>query len=247
MRARLLKIGAYVLAGFVVNLVVAWGCVVAHGVVPFEWNPYYNPHTGDPVAFFVNQRFGTEWVNGCARPGTLIGRYPEKVKHYTGSPWWPREAVTLSGREFAQAAGWPLLSFSAWQTIVEHELPGDEGLQWERSVHTGMAWSTPVKSGWDNELPALLPYLPIWRGVIINTGVYAALMWVLIAAPQALRRHLRRRRNQYPSCGYPDAGTGRCPECGEVLGGLHPFDGGDAEHGEALFEDASGEVAQAQA
>lgn len=214
MRGRLLKVGAYVLAGFVINIAVAWGCVVAHRHVKFEWNPYYNPHRGDPVAFFVIQRFGTEWVTGCGRPGTLINRYPDKVKTYESTPWWPKEAVTfnLEDNADAMAAGWPLLSFSAWKTTTIEQLSKDE-VRYKPVGHMGV----PLGILSSNELSVFLPFHPLWRGVIINSCFYAALLRMSIATPRAMRRRVRRRKGLCMKCGYPDGGAVRCPECGEVL------------------------------
>ena len=68
----------------------------------------------------------------------------------------------------------------------------------------------------------LKPRLP---GFAINTVFYAALLWLLFAAPFALRRRRRIKRGLCPKCGYDlrgrrgSGGVGRpesaaCPECG---------------------------------
>jgi hypothetical protein len=81
-----------------------------------------------------------------------------------------------------------------------------------------------------------LPFRPIWPGFAINTVFYAAVLWMLFAAPFALRRWRRIRRGLCPKCGYDlrggsGAGAGGggaggaggvqgageravCPECG---------------------------------
>jgi len=62
---------------------------------------------------------------------------------------------------------------------------------------------------------------PIWPGFAINTVFYAAIMWLLFAAPFALRRRSRIRRGLCPKCAYdlrgstPDSTT--CPECGNAM------------------------------
>jgi len=65
-----------------------------------------------------------------------------------------------------------------------------------------------------------LPYVPIWPGFTVNTLFYAAILWLLIPGPFALRRFIRRlirqRRGHCPTCGY-DRRHGEheaCPECG---------------------------------
>ena len=59
-----------------------------------------------------------------------------------------------------------------------------------------------------------LPTLPIWRGLILNTVLYAGAWWLLFAVPRHLRRVGRRRRGVCPTCGYAIADLPRCPECG---------------------------------
>jgi hypothetical protein len=69
-------------------------------------------------------------------------------------------------------------------------------------------------------LPRDLPYRPIWPGFAINTLFYAAILWLLFAAPFALRRRRRIKRGLCPACGYDlrgrasDSHANLCPECG---------------------------------
>ena len=62
---------------------------------------------------------------------------------------------------------------------------------------------------------------PIWPGFAINTVFYAFILWLLFAAPFAVRRRRRIRRGLCPKCAYdlrgtPDGATA-CPECGHVV------------------------------
>ncbi len=61
-----------------------------------------------------------------------------------------------------------------------------------------------------------LPLRPIWPGFIINTAFYAAILWLVIPGPFALRRHIRRKRGLCVTCGYDlrHADHDACPECG---------------------------------
>ncbi len=62
----------------------------------------------------------------------------------------------------------------------------------------------------------VLPLRPIRPGFAVNTLFYAALLWLVIPGPFALRRLIRRRRGLCPACGY-DLRHGEheaCPECG---------------------------------
>ena len=42
-----------------------------------------------------------------------------------------------------------------------------------------------------------LPRRLIWPGFAINTIFYAAILWLLVCGPFALRRHIRRKRTVY--------------------------------------------------
>ena len=58
---------------------------------------------------------------------------------------------------------------------------------------------------------------PIWPGIAVNTVFYAAIIWLVILGPFALRRYLRRRRGLCPACAYPMGESDVCTECGKVL------------------------------
>jgi hypothetical protein len=77
-----------------------------------------------------------------------------------------------------------------------------------------------------------LPYLPLWPGFMINTVFYALVLWLLFAAPLALRRRIRGRRinrGMCPKCAYDlrghphpspfpkGEGVAVCPECGAII------------------------------
>jgi hypothetical protein len=75
---------------------------------------------------------------------------------------------------------------------------------------------------WSCSLDGSLPLLPVWPGFLINTALYAAILWLLIPGPLVLRRLIRRRRGRCPKCGYdlrgqrPEVGAAPgkgCPEC----------------------------------
>lgn len=63
----------------------------------------------------------------------------------------------------------------------------------------------------------LLPYRPIWSGLVINTLTFGVPAWLLLSAIPLTRRHLRRRRNHCLKCNYNLQGLAPnmpCPECG---------------------------------
>lgn len=62
-----------------------------------------------------------------------------------------------------------------------------------------------------------LPLRPIWPGWIVNTVLYAAILWLLIGGLSVLRGLFRVTRGQCPSCGYPTGESVVCTECGRRL------------------------------
>jgi hypothetical protein len=62
-----------------------------------------------------------------------------------------------------------------------------------------------------------LPKRPVWLGFVANTFFYAAILWLLIPGPFALRRLIRRRRDLCPKCAYPVGESDACTECGQPL------------------------------
>src|SRR5436190_4878533 len=63
----------------------------------------------------------------------------------------------------------------------------------------------------------ILPLEPIWPGFAINTIFYAAILWLLVAAPFALLHRIRARRGQCPACAYPVGTSNICTECGRPV------------------------------
>lgn len=60
-----------------------------------------------------------------------------------------------------------------------------------------------------------LPLMPVWSGLVFNSVLYAAVLWLAWVSCQALRRRLRIRRGECGKCRYPLVpGKDVCPECG---------------------------------
>jgi hypothetical protein len=64
----------------------------------------------------------------------------------------------------------------------------------------------------------VLPLRPLWPGLAGNAALYAAAVWLAVPGPLLLRRTLRSRRGQCPSCGYDlrHVDHDACPECGKA-------------------------------
>src|SRR5881394_1692644 len=107
-------------------------------------------------------------------------------------------------------------------------------LEWPSHRHnTNLAWRMAAPPGWP--LHALdyglgtpevrfsasgafdPPLHPIWPSFAINTMFYAAILWLLIAAPGKILRRIRARRGQCPACAYPVGTNEVCTECGALV------------------------------
>jgi hypothetical protein len=77
--------------------------------------------------------------------------------------------------------------------------------------------SWPWKDTSGNNGRRMLPTRPIWPGFAINTAFYAVILWLLFAAPFALRRRRRMRRGLCPASAYPVGDSEVCTECGKTV------------------------------
>ncbi|UYV11519.1 MAG: hypothetical protein NCW75_09420 [Phycisphaera sp.] len=97
-------------------------------------------------------------------------------------------------------AGWPLHAAQGrtWSTATSNN---EEFLPEPRLF--GRDWTVPVG--------------PIWRGLLGNTILYAAITLVLLVGLRLVRTRRRRARGRCVACGYElgeGVGVGVCPECG---------------------------------
>lgn len=67
-----------------------------------------------------------------------------------------------------------------------------------------------------------------YDGLIVNTLVYALLLWLIFFAPFAARRALRRRRGTCEKCAYPIGTSPVCTECGAAVVAGRPESGSAA-------------------
>jgi len=108
-----------------------------------------------------------------------------------------------------------------WSEYFTH---GNETIEELRSNPGSLTYTTlpyrgiALESGTRQTFPIerVLPLGMIWPGFAVNTLLYAAVLWLLVPGPFALRRLVRHRRGLCLACGY-DLTHGEhaaCPECG---------------------------------
>ena len=134
--------------------------------------------------------------------------YPEIWMPASDIPYWSATNAQQGEhivRLIEDARGWPLLAMVCRFEDLDgygHRFVARGGLE--------LATAGPGQ-------PRALPIVPIWRGFLANTMLYAALLWLLFFAPFTLRRHLRARRGLCPACAYPVGELSVCSECGRAV------------------------------
>jgi hypothetical protein len=210
-----LKLFVLLLAGAIINVVVAWGCAARADFIVgrIEYGSFER----------ANEIAVRGLMSQCGARRAVINSWPkesapERVRALPSLdqlPNWIESVLDESrfalkpdafGRPrfaLADAFGLPWLSLGcSWQD--EYVL-----LTGVRLDDTGAFYNS--------ETVRAFPLRPLWPGFAINTIFYAAVLWVLFAVPGAIRKRVRRKRGQCAACGYSLRGTpeiDKCPECG---------------------------------
>ncbi len=194
--------------GVVVNVAVAWGCVLVS-------RPRLGAaHHEQPVTVW-NFKAPSWWPP----PDFASKEHKAGVSHQ----WLYVKTTDSSSREFEThgiSAGLPFRSLrSVW--AYAWELDGSDAVavvepQSEYATSPfldGMPLPSVLQHG--DLKNTLLPVAPIWLGFLANTLLYAALAWCMLFAPGEARRWRRRKRGACQKCGYDlKRIAGVCPECG---------------------------------
>jgi hypothetical protein len=217
MRRRLIQLGLLILAGAIVNVAVAWGIGILH--------PAFEVRDGRTQTQLLHgERHWQVWtLTGPGREYVMSSQIlsANPTSRDDGLPslphWWRGErGAPMSWKQdrYAQATGWPTLSMC----VLFHPSIGPPWA-WETSFVRGGLCVSDVRTcrhpmyNTSRSLPLLL----LWPGFAINTMFYAAIMWMLFAAPFALRRRRRIKRGLCPACAYPVGDSEVCTECGKKL------------------------------
>ncbi len=206
MRRYLITIATCVLAGAVVNVVVAWGCgfyYAANSIsladLPLlelygsDAQPLVRRHLnlGAPrdYDYTAQTSVGFGW-----RHRLLTAWNVDEAKFFS-NPGEERVVVVI-------CAGWPCLSHQG-ESQVEPQ-PVTYRFAWLVQESSVGEWT-------------FIPLRPIWPGFIANTVLYGVLLWLAILGPFVLRRLVRATRGRCPGCGYSRGKSAVCSECGRML------------------------------
>ena len=218
----------FLLLGAIVNVAVAWGCAILVDMTPATGNVRKG---GDlslvtdhgSLVGWMRCRVGSTQIELCCRDVGLpslwnsewrwaINRFPAWVEFLMAYPDdMDRPVPTF----YASARGWPLRCL--WGDYVLWPVRGTSGM-YEITDSRWMIFlgdsSMQVPTRYDARA---LPLHLLETGFAINTIFYAAILWLLFAAPFALRRRRRIKRGLCPACAYPIGTSPVCTECGMLL------------------------------
>lgn len=119
-------------------------------------------------------------------------------------------------------AGWPLRALEG-RWMGDLNAPGWRG---EPKLPDRGVLKLPVPGDAPRWVPRVLLLIPVWPGFLINSLLYAAVLWGGTVGARrgwvAARSRGRRRRGRCVGCGYAVGGLGVCPECGAASSPVAP-------------------------
>ena len=188
----------FFLLGAIINIAVAWSCVLYVPIVlP---NFVFEENIKDRLPEYVVVRsdlFDFKWgvVKNRGRMLYMImGTEDHSNNTYN---------IYIVAPLYVQCkAGWPMYSLDGSRFMTS------SGLEQSFLLVVPGSFSDIVEYHY-------LPLKPLWLGFVINTGFFGGILWLLICGPFVLRRHRRHKRNQCVACGYPKGESDICSECGK--------------------------------
>jgi hypothetical protein len=217
MRRAIVLIAVLLLAGAVVNVAVAWGCLLFPETFAARF------YQGNDSAVVAASSDEIESVRKAFRATQF--RDDQCLSSGTSRLGWTmREAEVLPRLRRPSSLGANSVVDVPRLNHLVAGLPFKslEGVRSETIGQVNRSGALPVPSFLGSSEPlasmSMMPILPLWPGFAINTVFYAAILWALFAAPFALRRRRRIKRGLCRHCGYDLRGRAAdahfCPECG---------------------------------
>lgn len=214
----------FVFTGFLMNLVVTYACWIRVGFIEFDYmSKYWQVEAVDVFGYRQNgYRLGVHgWANSdiFTDPShTLFNRKDVQMENI-----FEHDTTIVRTEDIGNSFGWPLLCVSE-KTVSQNTrfIPAGSNLLSLTSIK-GVTIDLTPKPKW--YFSGLQTGINSWHfysipiavkpfGLVLNTGIYATLLylgrrlWILI------RNKRRQSRNLCLSCGYAIENLETCPECG---------------------------------
>lgn len=204
------RILVFTLLGAIINVAVAWGCVVRARWYPVQAT-WRDPTPGEcawwnrnaPAGFADRPEFAITQCEGIGVNGVLMARVSSVGFPLRQKLCWIRSGLPLRS-----------MGCDRWQ-LAPDEFSRDKSLE----PRDGIRWAWRIEGQYSDGSPSthLLPIRPDLPAFALNTGMFAVLLGCLCVVPAASRRWRRVRMNRCASCGYPRGASLVCTECGEAL------------------------------
>ncbi len=208
----------FLLLGAAVNVAVAWGCALFYSsehLVPNSTAELFDGTHGlsdERKLQLARAALQGRSVQLTDIHGSRMGSgYFEVHVLYVsiGSPSNSQNEPAVTMQVWARQSGWPMPCLWSFCTSV--------GLD-QVVLHSSFRapdWISPTIDG--SKVNRHLPTQPMWSSFAINTVLFGFILWLLFAAPFALRRWRRVRRGMCPKCAYPVGESDVCTECGRAV------------------------------
>ncbi len=209
----------YVVYGTVINATVVAAICISHGTVVREYDERLLLAPSHTSILYVTTRLGYQCINELRVEPESPPIPLSPIKRYDDTVWWTSSFPEPSGWITHIGIGWPLISMRAYVTRDYDSLPaaGAIGRPYY-SLHSGVLLTVSTsRTPWIDTIPQVLPYRPVWPGMIVDSTVFAALIGLVHTVWLASRRARRRRRNECEQCGYSRGESCVCSECGSPL------------------------------
>jgi hypothetical protein len=196
------RVAVFLLLGAIVNIAIAWG--LSCGVLNFGNPSRETQRAPDDTDVALWRQCAVASAAPTPAHSTEFAPVGLSLRSIHEIDPFNNPAKAGHMLEWTQA-GWPMY---AMQGGVFHDL-AKRNVEWH-----SLFWRENTPIGWVN-----VPLRPMWIGFVVNTMIYAAALWLIVALVFALRRWRRIRRGLCARCAYP-VGPGMsevCPECGAAI------------------------------
>jgi hypothetical protein len=232
MKRHLITILIFLVAGALANVAVAWLCALRvrelatrkelHEL-PTEaesiWGRYAKAGwPSAPTRHFV-EKDGSIGTMGGTRKSVRFGVTDVSLSVSQISPAGGEIWHVMEIR-----AGWPVRSFKAGFRRYYAAPLAMVPLPIETQTFGGFLMTVgtlPPSPGFGPATPIpderLVPYMPIWHAFVVNSLIYAGVLFLVFRGANTLRRQVRIWRGRCPNCGYPVGLSLICSECGRPL------------------------------
>lgn len=222
------RVLVFLLLGALVNVAVAMAILVFEKATEFDDNGFgkvtddstilvMRAKTPFTTVIYVSQSAGafqadaySEWFHGdplhLVPAWGIVGTPTPEFIRATQQ----HEHETILEDRMLVSTGWP---FRSWWYLAEHRVAVQKTLA--LLYHTSRP---PSLSGFTiQRFQRAVPTHVIWSGLLMNTLLYAAILWLLVVANPRLRQRSRVKHGLCPKCAYPVGESDVCTECGTLL------------------------------